>query len=208
MSDPNERKPYNSTSQLAGAVAAANSGNRRAQILLHLEQHGPSALFEVAAAIGCFDHQISGRFTDMERDGLIEKTGVRKTKPETGCQAEVWRLRQPLPPLRPEVFGYPLTLAVQGEGLFKRVELDPHLPGIPYVRDTSEGATAQKVWIAIIECPGCGKPLRYLPEQGPGGTTIKNLKCTTPACGPAPWQVTTVNTPGSTPVLALIRKTL
>lgn len=41
------------------------------------------------------DHQISGRITDMKRDGEIEPTGQRKRKPETGCEAEVYRLCPP-----------------------------------------------------------------------------------------------------------------
>src|SRR5690242_7089827 len=114
--DPNTPpgKPFDSTSRLAGQTAAGYSGTRRAQILQHLADHGPSTLFEIAAKIGCFDHQISGRFGELERDGLIAKTGQRRTKPETGCEADVWTLRQPLSaPLRPEIFGYPLTLTVQ-----------------------------------------------------------------------------------------------
>lgn len=80
------------TSRLAGQRAALASRGRRAKILQLLRDHGPQTLFELAQRMELHDHQISGRITDLKRDGLIEPTGERRTKPETGCQAEVYRL--------------------------------------------------------------------------------------------------------------------
>lgn len=89
-----------STSRLAGEVAAVTSRGRKARILQLLQEHGPLALFELAAMMEVHDHQISGRITELLRDGLIEPTGQRRTKPETGCQAETYRPR-PKPPSNP-----------------------------------------------------------------------------------------------------------
>lgn len=80
------------TSHLAGERAALSSRGRRAKIRQLLAHHGPLALFELAQLMEVHDHQISGRITDMKRDGEIEPTGHRKRKPETGCEAEVYKL--------------------------------------------------------------------------------------------------------------------
>src|SRR3954470_16869403 len=94
---PNDDAPLfaYTTSRLAGERAALASRGRRQKILQLLEQHGPLALFELAAMMEVHDHQISGRITDLKRDGLIEPTGQRRENPETRCQAEVYRLRGP-----------------------------------------------------------------------------------------------------------------
>lgn len=81
-----------STRHQARVAAARGAANRYRQILAILDR-GPACIFEVAACLGCFDHQISGRFGELEREGLIEKTGNRKVKPDTGCQAEAYRRR-------------------------------------------------------------------------------------------------------------------
>jgi hypothetical protein len=80
------------TSQIAGAVAARASASRRVTILQLLETHGPQTLFELATRMNVLDHQISGRITDLLFDGLIERTGDRRTKPETGCPCDVYRI--------------------------------------------------------------------------------------------------------------------
>ena len=91
--DPANRpnRPALSTSTLAGQVAAGSMPSRRERILRHLADR-PMALWEVATLMEVHDHQISGRFTDLVRDGLIERTGDRRQKPETGCWAEVYRV--------------------------------------------------------------------------------------------------------------------
>lgn len=80
-----------STSERARKVAAAMTGERYRQIMASLRQR-PKCLFEVAAELGCFDHQISGRFTDLRKLGIIERTGERRVKPATGCSADVYRI--------------------------------------------------------------------------------------------------------------------
>lgn len=84
---------YSNTLALAGAVAAKSIGKRQAKILQMLKDHGPMAIFEIAALLHVFEHQISGRFSELERDGHIEKAGMRRRKGETGCWAEVYQLR-------------------------------------------------------------------------------------------------------------------
>jgi hypothetical protein len=80
-----------STSEQARRISSQKVGDRYTQIINVLAT-GPACIFEVAQALGCFDHQISGRFGEMVQLGLIEKTGDRRTKQSTGCQAEVYRI--------------------------------------------------------------------------------------------------------------------
>jgi len=80
-----------STSEEARRVASAKAGDRYVQIVKILAA-GPKCIFEIAAEIGCFDHQISGRFGEMVELGLIRKTGERTIKPSTGCKADVYEI--------------------------------------------------------------------------------------------------------------------
>lgn len=82
---------FESTSEEAGHVAARFAGHRYLQILTILYQH-PACIFEIAAAIGCHDHQISGRFGELVKHNLILRTGIRREKPATGCQAEEYAI--------------------------------------------------------------------------------------------------------------------
>lgn len=86
--------PVFGTSHHAGLQAARKSSSRRAQILAVLDDAGGAgaALFEVARCLGVADHVISGRFTDLNRDGMIESTGVCRRHPKSGCLCEVWRI--------------------------------------------------------------------------------------------------------------------
>jgi hypothetical protein len=143
MSDPLQKpledasKPalFGSTRELAGAVAAANAGNRRAQILHLLGSRGPMALFEVAAALGCFDHQISGRFTDLA--GRPDRaTGERKKSPRPAASATSGGSASSSPP------DHPPELRLRADAPGRRAptptaasRIDPHVPGIPYARD-------------------------------------------------------------------------
>ncbi len=83
---------FPSTSQLAGQVAARYAHQRYLQILEYLDAMGPSCIFEVASGLGCLDHQISGRFGELERVQLLRRTAQRRTKPATGCNAAVYEL--------------------------------------------------------------------------------------------------------------------
>jgi hypothetical protein len=82
------------TRQFAGAVAAAWSNQRYRHILQYLADRGPAPIFEIAAHLGCGDNQISGRFSELECNGVIEKAGIQKIKPSTGCKAECYRICQ------------------------------------------------------------------------------------------------------------------
>jgi predicted transcriptional regulator len=81
-----------STSELADLVSSRHAADRRAAIVQLLHARGPMTLFELADAIGCLDHQISGRVTELKRAGRIEPTGDRRRKPSTGCLCDVYRL--------------------------------------------------------------------------------------------------------------------
>ena len=80
-----------STSQLALSKAHPRFGERRKEIIDLLERHGPMAIFEIAEKLGVPDHTISGRFSAMVVDGLIEKTGERKKKPDSNCACDIYR---------------------------------------------------------------------------------------------------------------------
>jgi predicted ArsR family transcriptional regulator len=86
-----ERSLFDSTSREAGHVAARFAGQRYRSILEYLCNR-PGCIFEIAAALGCFDHQISGRFGELVKAGYIERSNQRRIKPATGCQAEEYRL--------------------------------------------------------------------------------------------------------------------
>lgn len=81
-----------STSTLAAEAAVRTTSKRRRQILDTIREAGPLSLFELADRLGVHAHQISGRITDLKRDGLIQATGERRINRATGCQADVYRL--------------------------------------------------------------------------------------------------------------------
>lgn len=85
---------FESTREQARKVAAARTSKRYRQIIQALADR-PQCIFEVADDLGCFDHQISGRFGELVKLGLIRKAGKRRKKPSTGCQAEVYELSEP-----------------------------------------------------------------------------------------------------------------
>lgn len=191
---------FDRTSRLAGDKAAVMSSARRAAICDLLRRFGPMAIFELAKKMGVHDHQISGRFGEMERDGLIKKTGERRIKPNTACQAEVYAVRDDLPDSRDagELLGYPATLKIGTEGLFSRGPIigDQDRPGIPYSLD---GGLRLSWRLVLLECDGCGRTLKFL-ETG-------KYSCGTPACN-STWYPMLVNEPGQRQVLALVMKHL
>lgn len=85
-------QPQRSTTDQAAAAAARSTPQRYRRILELLRDRGPMTLFEVAAAMQIEPHRISGRITELKRDGLIQRTGDRRQNPATGCSAEVLRL--------------------------------------------------------------------------------------------------------------------
>lgn len=93
--------PKKDTIRLAGEVAAAISGKRRRQILQLLTDRGPMTLWQLAEAMAVHDNQISGRMTDLKRDGLIEATGERLARPGSPVKADVYRVVLPKLPILP-----------------------------------------------------------------------------------------------------------
>jgi predicted ArsR family transcriptional regulator len=81
--------PPESTSSKAHRTAAKSIGARKQKIVDVIRQRGPLAIFEVAQHLGCFDHQISPRFSEMEADGLLIKTGERRQSPR-GCECALY----------------------------------------------------------------------------------------------------------------------
>jgi hypothetical protein len=57
------------------------------------------------------------------------------------------------------------------------------------------------VRVELAECTGCGKPLKFVPEN-----RAKKLRCGTPSCNTT-CEGALVSEPGKTPVLALVMKT-
>lgn len=161
--------PLFDTSGAAGDVAARSVGRRHAQILQLLQEHGPLALFELADKLSVFDHQISGRITELLTMGRIERTGDTRQKPDTGCQAHVYQLRPDTPPPDlGESLGYPDELRIQGDdGRWLRQPTTPGdgetWPGLAYSRGKGLRLTYR---IALWTCPQDGEPLVYSPEAG------------------------------------------
>jgi hypothetical protein len=79
------------TSVEAAAAARESAAQNRRLILSLVTGAGLRGvtLDEVSAATGKPPNQISGRFTDLERLGLINRSGQRR-KTRTGREAHVW----------------------------------------------------------------------------------------------------------------------
>jgi len=207
MSDPLQTNSDNppplfqkSTSTLAGEAAAPKVASFRGRILLRLAER-PSSLWEVAEHFGVPDHVISGRFSELYRDGYIEHSGERRVKPDTDCQTEVWRIRRDD---RGQVnlvdqLGYPPTLVIDGEP-YDRQELLPResYPGIPYARRADTGGVRLAVRVEIVECGGCGKPLACIEEGGQ-----KKFRCGNRNCGLI-WRAKQVGAPGEPKRLGMV----
>lgn len=199
---------FDATSRLAGEAAAASIGSRREKILRFIRERGPATLFEIAAYYGWYDHQISGRFTELARDAMIERTGERRQKPETGCVADVWRIRdRPVEQRRDpaDLQGYPVELVIPGDGRFVRwpVLETADLPGIPYCLHGGGGELALSYRVALVECDGCGRPLKQVTLVD--GKDRKVYRCGTPTCNRT-WQLQVVHEPGGVELLALVMK--
>lgn len=150
-----------STSALAGEQATKRSGTWRRRILEAMRGHPQGlALFELAALFGVPDHILSGRVTDLRRDGHIETTGQRRRKPATGCLAEVYRLTGSAAARRDvaDLLSYPRTMRI-GDELLERQPLLPQegYPGIPYAVRGDGPRRHRRV--ELVECPACGKSL-------------------------------------------------
>lgn len=202
---------FTSTSRQAGAVAARMVGSRRQRILQLIRDRGSVTIFEAAEAMDLGDNQISGRFSELERDGLIRKSGQRRLKPGTDCQAEVYILADQVEPhaldQQLDRLGYPPTLTIGGE-LFDRgvVPEGETLAGIPYSRRADAGGARLHWRVEFVESPCCGRPLIYRPEQI-AGQTVKRFACTAPGCKRV-YELAVGGEPGRGPFLILVLKHL
>ena len=204
------------TSAAAGQIAARSISTRYAQIVDHIRRHGPSAIFEIAAGLGVFDHQISGRFSELTKRGIIRATGQSRTKPDTGAPAELYDLAEgrELPACRrlPDALGYPPELRIPdpsgGEDGIYIVEavaddssrsVDP-APGMPYARRSDGGRIRLGLRVHLIPCPGCGRPLQQTIEAGQ-----KQTRCPTESCpGAKGWTLQLVHAAGQPHMPALV----
>jgi hypothetical protein len=190
-----------STSTAAGQQAALRAGQWRERILTYLREQ-PATLFEIAAHFNVPDHTISGRFTELDKDGWIERSGERRVKPETGCAADVWRVAGHAATADlGELFGYPLSLNIDGQ-LHDRQPLLKRegYPGFPYTRRADTGGVRLDIRVELLECPGCGKPLHLVAGRDPKLPKLYRCNAT---CNTA-WRPAIVNEPGKAGTLALI----
>ena len=79
------------TSREAAVLAQEGAAESRRLILQIIRGSGPRGVTcdEVCAATGRVPNQISGRFTDLARDGLIMRKGERRAT-RAGASAHVW----------------------------------------------------------------------------------------------------------------------
>ncbi len=87
--------PLFGTQHAAAAVAATSASCRRGRIMDLLSQFGELSLPEMCGLMNVTPNQISGRVSDLCRDGLIEPTGQVAINRATGCPCSIYRLRRP-----------------------------------------------------------------------------------------------------------------
>lgn len=91
---PNEPGARNTdTSRAAAAAIGPVTAPLQQKVLDALEKHGPLATFEIAARTGISYRSIQPRTAELRRMGRIADSNSRKTDPETGRDAIVWRVR-------------------------------------------------------------------------------------------------------------------
>ena len=77
----------------AEALAFHNSAYWRVKIYdLMLMKGGKVSLWEAAAYFGKEKNTLSGRFTELQRRGLIVDSGKRSTDPATGRKARIYEV--------------------------------------------------------------------------------------------------------------------
>ncbi|MBC8107736.1 MAG: winged helix-turn-helix transcriptional regulator [Anaerolineae bacterium] len=201
---PDDELFQRSTSGQAGEKASHRVGAWRERILRRLEEC-PSTIFEVAKHFGVPDHTISGRFSELVKDGYIEHSGDRRRKPQTDCDAEVYQLRRADRGVEPDLadkLGYPPTLKI-GNDLYdrQRLLLRESYPGIPYARRADTGGLRHVVRVALVECEKCGKPITIVGKDD-DGQQFQCMNCATA------FRVRSVNETGRGPMLALVMEVL
>jgi hypothetical protein len=141
--------------------------------------------------------------SELEREGQIRKTGKRKTKPETGCEGELYEVTERGVaildcPDSAERFGYPGTIRL-AEGSFERQPpLSPYdAPGVPYARADGPDYIRMCVRVMLPTCDGCGKALRMIEAEG-----RKTYRCGGRGC--PEWELRLANEAGRAPLLSLV----
>jgi predicted transcriptional regulator len=82
------------TKQLPHVAAERVKHDRYHRILQCLADHGAMAIWQIAERLGVPEHKISGRFGEMEREQLIEKTGTQNIKPGGRVHCNIYRLKE------------------------------------------------------------------------------------------------------------------
>jgi len=196
--------PLFGTRHAAAAVAARNVPRRYAQIMDVLRQRGPSAIFQIAAVLGVLDHQIAGRFGEMEKAGLIRRSGRSVVKPATGCACELYELVTAHEPPSPtsgaalaQAIGYPTEIRLE-DGIYHLAAPDStdSAPGHEYLRFTEGDRPRMSIRVAMILCPACGSPLSAGPD--------KVCRCPGPCPGAKGWRPKLLHIPGHPDLLAIL----
>jgi len=81
------------TSREAAEKIAPKVARLQTRVIAALNRHGPMTTDETAAKIGESVLAVRPRFSELSREGVIEKTGERRAN-ESGMSANVWRTRQ------------------------------------------------------------------------------------------------------------------
>lgn len=81
-------KKHQGNQQSRSANKLVKKDYDRAEVLAYIIEHGKAHLKQVARAMGKFPNQISGRFTELKAENIIEDTGER----DEGCA--VYRLKE------------------------------------------------------------------------------------------------------------------
>jgi len=188
------------TLTLAGQVAAGTTELRYRQILEALST-GPKTCFEIARDIGVQKNQISGRFSELAAERLIERTGRRRNDPETSCAADVWTIasRPDLQQLSDrevgarisdqvtDAAGFPNRITLSAEPYDRQpatseAQLDSPIREYTRAADKVGAGLALSVRLALLRCPLCGSPLRKSGELQRDGQPVKQYRCRTPEC--------------------------
>lgn len=205
--------PTPRTREAAHLAALPQMAGRRGQILRIIQEKGSICIFEAAQLLGIQDNQISGRFSELVGAGLIQPSGQTRLKPGTDCPAVVYILSAAA--TRPtsheqllDRLGYAATISISGDGLADRQphgqpDLDQAM--IPYAQ-RSDGCGRPVVWLAWVQCPECGRPLRYEVKRVAVNQVVKRFHCDNTACG-ITLELTVAGEVGGRQCLALIRRT-
>lgn len=61
----------------------------QAEVLANLRDAGPATFYEMAERLGRHTRSVQPRFSELERQGLVRKSGARRPTP-MGATASVW----------------------------------------------------------------------------------------------------------------------